>query len=145
MRYFLFLLTVLAVAFFQAVVWNFNFLLLLVLVSSLLFSPSRSLFLAFLAGIFLDLFSGAKMGFSSLAFLFPCFLLSLYRQRFSLQNPVLIFLVTFVASFLFAFIVRQSFAWFEGLILAFLMLGFRLLLPFLFVSEEERQPFKLKV
>lgn len=145
MRFFLYFLAILFLAFFQAVVWDFNFLLVLVLTASLLFSGTRALFLAYLAGLFLDLFSGARLGLSSLGFLAPSFLLTLYRQRFSFQNPILIFVMTFGVAFLFSFMSGHSFNPLEAIFLACLMIVFRFLFPFLFKSEEEREQFKLKL
>lgn len=146
MRFFLYFLTILFLAFFQTVVWDyFNFLLVLILTASLLFSASRALLLAYLAGLFLDLFSGMRLGLSSLSFLLPSFLLTLYRQRFSFQNPILIFIMAFGAAFLFSLTSGQAFNPLEAILLACLMIVFRFLFPFLFKSEEEQEQFKLKV
>ena len=137
MRYFLVFLAILLIAFFQTTVVNFNFLLLLVLFSAVSFTSETALLIAFLAGFFLDLFSGSVLGFSSLGFLLPIFLLFLYRQRFSPQHYLVVGLFAAISYFLFCLITTRAFSLFEGIILVVLMIIFRLLFPFLFRTVEE--------
>lgn len=133
-------MAIIFLAIFQNLVWDFNFLLVFVLVATLGFSGNFALILAFLAGLFLDLLGGAKLGFSSLGFLLPTFLLILYRQRFSFQNPLLILFLTLAYYALFSLITTRPFNSLEGAVLLALVMVFRFLVPSLFQGEPEKEP-----
>ncbi|MDO8551834.1 MAG: rod shape-determining protein MreD [bacterium] len=139
MKYLLFCLLILVLAFVQTVLVDFNLLLVLVLVSSLLFAGPQAFLLAFFSGFSLDLLSGGMLGFSSLGFLIPSFLLLLYRQRFAFNNPVSVGLVSIIFYLLFSQITRTEINVFEGALLLGLLVAFRLLLPSPFeINEKER-------
>lgn len=133
------ILAIIFLVFFQTLIWDFNFLLVLVLVVTLGVSGNLALSLAFFAGLFLDFFGGMRLGFSSLGFLLPTFLLILYRQRFSFQNPILVFLMTGFYYSLFLLITGRSLNFVEAGAILFLVMIFRFLFPFLFAGEEEKK------
>lgn len=138
-RYFLTFLIIVLVGLFQTTIWSFNFLLLVILILSLSLSAEESLTFAFLGGFILDLFSGGRLGFSSLGFVLITFLLQAYNRRFSFQNPFLVFAFSLLAYFLFSWLTQRSVIWWEGLALAILVLALRSLAPFLFKPSNQEQ------
>lgn len=145
MQYFFFFLAILLVTIFQTTIFGFNFLLALVLISALAFSPATSLTLAFLVGFILDLFSGGGWGYSSLGFVLISFLVILYRQRFSFQNPLFVLGITLVSYFLFSLVGQKTANFLEGFFLGVLVVILRLLAPFLFKIGQDQEKLKLAV
>lgn len=144
MKNILIFLAILVIGLFQTTIWGFNFLLLIVLVLSLILPAGASLFWAFLAGLILNLLGGEPLGYSSLGFLLPNFLLLAYRQRFSFQNPLFVFVFSFISYLLFTFVSQKPINLFEGVILAISIVIFRFLAPFLFEVQNPKQ-LKLEV
>lgn len=138
-RYFLTFLIIVLVVLFQTTIWSFNFLLLVILILSLSLNTQESLIWAFLGGLILDLFSGGRLGFSSLGFVLITFLLQAYHRRFSFQNPFLVFTFSVLAYLLFTAIIQKPWIWWEGLALAVLALVLRSLAPFLFKPSNQEQ------
>ncbi len=138
-KYFLLFLAILPVAFLQAVVGSFNFLLVLILIATFLLSPTKALTAAFLAGVIFDLFSGGRVGYSSLGFLVPSFLIIIYRRRFSLGNPFLLIGIILASYVIVSFATGKPLVWFEGLVLVAIVLILRFLIPSAFQGEQERE------
>lgn len=139
MKYLLIILAILILSILQTGFLGINLLLLLVLVAGFAFEERLVFSIAFSAGVFLDLFSGHPLGFSSLAFVLISFLIIIYRQRFSFQNPLILSSTTFLTYFLFTQVLRVPVDWLEGVLLAILMIFARFLVPFLFKRREGGQ------
>lgn len=110
-------------------------------------SSSWEIFLwAFLSGLFLDLFEGTPLGFSSLGFLAVAGIFSAYRQRFSFRSPVTVFVFVFLGNFIFSFFARKPFFIKEALFWATVFTFLRIFVPLLFegfsLAQEEQ---KIKV
>ncbi|HUW21068.1 MAG TPA: rod shape-determining protein MreD, partial [Candidatus Bathyarchaeia archaeon] len=72
-----------------------NIFLLVLIIFSFYNQDFKKIFwLAFLSGVLIDLVLGDKVGFSSLIFLSICFLVFLYRDKFSSSH--LLFQLAFV-------------------------------------------------
>lgn len=93
MKIILTFLLILGLSFLQSFVLPVNLVLILVIVFSLGKKEPESFVWAFLAGLFLDWFSFGQLGRTSLIFVGLDFILKLYRQRFSLDHPVVLGLV----------------------------------------------------
>ncbi|MDP3955602.1 MAG: hypothetical protein Q8Q15_04560 [bacterium] len=138
MKYFLLFLALLAIAFLQAVLSLFNFLLVLVLIATFFLPSTWALATAFFAGLIFDLFSGGKVGLSSLGFLFSSFLVIIYNRRFSVQSPFVLVVLTVFFYVVFSLLSAKPIVWFEGLVLVLIMIGLRVILPEAFKGEQER-------
>lgn len=138
-KYFLFFLLIIFAAFLETAVVNFNFLLVLVLISAITFPEAAALTLAFFSGVLLDLFSGKTLGLSSLAFILPIFLLILYRQRFSFQNHFVVGLFALISYLVFTLLTGRNLNVFEGVILVILVLLFRIIWPSIFRPTQEQR------
>lgn len=125
---FLFLLAFL-LSFLQSFLITFNFVLLLILSSALVLKGEKTAWLAFFAGLVLDLFLGQPLGLSS--FLFLVFSLVIYfagRRLLSLGRGAL-FLLAFMAELMFNYLHFHRFVFSRALILALFFVGlFSLLL-----------------
>lgn len=139
------LFLVLGLSLIQATLLPINFLLILVIALSLGKKAPESFLWAFLGGFFLDLFSFKQLGLSSIFFVSLDFLLKLYRQRFSLDHPLVIIFVL-VASYLlhFWFTGREIRIW-EGLTLVIILLLIRFFRKELFSVSLGKEGERLKL
>lgn len=115
----LFLVFIIAIV--QASISPLNFLLVIVMVSAIKMDGIRALFLAFISGFFLDLFSAAPVGLSSILFLVFSGTILALKQRFSLVNPILRFVATLVFYSLFQFLEGSAWKMFEVIFLSVLV------------------------
>lgn len=139
MKYFLLFLTIVLATFLQAVVVNFNFLLILVLFCAITLSPAIALAVAFISGVVLDLILGGTLGLSSLGFVLPIFLLLLYRQRFSFQNHFIVGIFAAIAYLTFALLTHRVLNLLEGAILVILVVIFRVVWPSVFQPNTDQR------
>lgn len=144
MRVSLFFLAIFFLSLIQVTLVKINFLLVLVLFSAFLGEEVQALSVAFFAGLVFDFLKGGVLGLSSVGFLLVSLIIFLYRQRFLPNHPLFLFLATFLSSFVFALIARIPWSFFEGLILAVIVLLLRLFLPNVFEALKSGQ-LKLKV
>ncbi len=121
MKFYLILLPVIFVfSLFQGAFLRLNLILLLVLLLAVTRPAKQVVWLAFSAGIFLDLAKGTPLGFSSALFLIFCLLVLFYRRRFDAIHPVFLSSFVFLAVVVYSQLVRQPADWSQALILAFL-------------------------
>lgn len=66
----------------------------------------KSLYLAFAAGLILDLAKGTTLGLSSLLLLVISYLLLLYSRRFNSLHPVFLIVFMLLTAFVYSFIVK---------------------------------------
>lgn len=140
----LFLTLIIFLALIQTSLLPLNLLFGLVCLLSILISSWEIFGYAFLAGVFLDLFAGTTLGFSSLGFLALSFVFSSYGRRFSFKSPVTLFIFVFLGNFLFCFFARKPFFAKEALLWATTLLGLRIFMPSTFESFWEFEQ-KIKV
>ncbi len=130
----------------QTTIIDFNFLLIFVLLLNFTGLEMEGLVFAFAGGILLDLFTGNRLGLSSLALLAAAFLIIFYKKRFHAGNLFFWLLFFFLGSLSFRLLKGQGWRLKEGLIMAFLSLPL-----FWFVSrlglfeEREQEGGKLRI
>jgi len=112
-----------------------NILLFLVIIFSFYTQEFRQVFwLSFLGGLFLDLIFGNLIGFSSLCFLMICFLVYVYRKRFSSSHFLFQLSFILLADWLFTWLNREIWTLKSVLILSLLSL-----IIFSFVNRMKRK------
>jgi len=94
---------------------------------------------AFLAGLFLDLFGGFPLGFSSLGFLVVAFLFFVYKNRFSFKSPITVLIFVFLGNFLFYFFGKKPFFYKEAVFWAIVFTFLRIFAPALFEGFSPRK------
>ena len=107
-------LPILIFSLFQATFLPLNLVLWTVILWTVRRPEEKSLYLAFAAGLILDLAKGGALGFSSSIFLITSYILLLYSRRFNSLHPL--FLVIFMllatliyceaTNFVYSFIVK---------------------------------------
>jgi len=127
-------LLILVLAFFQTSFLPLNFLFSLVCFLAISEASWEIFLWAFLAGVFLDFLTSSPLGFSSLAFLAVAGGFSVYKKKFSFKSPITIFILVFVANFLFSFLSRTAFLLKEALFWSTLFTLLRIFFPFFFES-----------
>lgn len=100
---------------------------------------------AFTAGIFLDLFTLQPLGLSSLGFLSVVAVFSLYRKRFSLKSPLIVFFFVFSTHLLFDLFSGKSLSFQASFGWALLFTLARFLIPGFFESFGQQEEIKLKL
>ncbi len=145
MKYLIIFFLILFLSLFQAAILPLNFLLVFVIILSLRQKAPISFVWAFLAGLFLDLFLFNPLGISALFFLSLDFILKLYRQRFSLNHPLVLSFVILISYSLYSFLLGKEIKILEAglLLLTILLLRFFLEKTFLFTSPEKGDKLKL--
>jgi len=89
-----------------------NLLLFIVIIFSFFLRDFKPVFwLAFLSGLLLDLISGNLIGLSSALFLLICFLIYLYRRKFSSANFLFQLVFVLLADWLFSLLNNGSLSW----------------------------------
>lgn len=141
---FLIFLVIFLLSLIQTSFVRINFLLILVLFFAFLGGEVQALSVAFFAGLIFDLLKGGVLGLSSVGFLLVSLVILLYRQRFLPSHPFFLFLATFLSSFVFALIARIPWSFFEGLVLAVIVLLVKFFFPNVFETLKSGQ-LKLKV
>lgn len=139
------LFLILGLSLIQTTFFPINFLLILVIVFSLGKKAPESFTWVFLAGIFLDLFSFHQLGFSAIIFVSFDFFLKLYRQRFSLDHPLVVSLVLVVSYLLYSWLTGREIKIWEGLTLLFILLFIRFLRKELFFASLGKEGDRLKL
>lgn len=139
------LVFIILLALIQASLLPFNFLFGLVSLLSILISSWEVFGYAFLAGVFLDLFSGSTLGFSSLGFLAIPFIFSSYGGRFSFKNPPTLAIFVFLGNFVFSFFSQKPFFIKEALLWAATFFILRIFAPRLFETFPSFKEQKIKV
>ncbi len=139
------LFLILGLSLIQTTFLPINFLLILVIVFSLGKKAPESFLWAFLGGLFLDLFSFKQFGFSAVIFVSFDFFLKLYRQRFSLDHPLMVSFVLIVSYLLYSWLTGREIRVWEGLILLFILLSIRFLRKELFFSSLGKEGNRLKL
>lgn len=145
MKAFLTFFLILGLAFLQTFILPVNFLLVLVIVFSLWKKAPASFVWAFLAGLFLDLFSFGQLGLAAIIFVTLDFLLKLYHQRFSLDHPLILIFVLLVSYFAFSWLTGKTIMIGELLILLILILILRFFQKRLFLALADEEEGKLKL
>ncbi len=135
---------ILGLSLFQTTLLPINLLLILVIIFSLWQKAPESFVWAFLAGLFLDLFSFNQLGFSSIIFVSLDLILKLYRQRFSLDHPLVISFVLVTSYFLYSWLTGREIGIWEAVILLVVILVIRLFRKELFLAFP-KQGKKLKL
>ena len=113
--FFVFFLSLIGFSFLQI-----NFLLVLVIISSLKMKAPLSLFSSFFSGLGFDFVSGRNLGWTSLFFLAISGLIHILNKRFTMSSPVIVFILTFVFYFLFQLIQNLPIKILEVLIISVL-------------------------
>lgn len=121
MKIIAFLFLILLLSLIQTTLLPINLLLVFVIIVSLWQEVPQSFLWVFLAGLFLDLFSLKPIGTSSIIFVSFDFLLKVYRQRFSLGQPLVISLILIFSYFVFSLMTGREMKIWEGLILLILL------------------------
>lgn len=128
MKGYLILLPILFLALIQGAFLQINLVLLLVIFWSALKPEKRSLWVAFWAGLFLDLAKGTFLGFSSFYFLVFTFVLILYSRKFNPAQPFFLFTFVFLAASVWNRLNLGFWGWWPALILAGLALVLKVIL-----------------
>lgn len=138
MKKYLILLPIFILALFQGAFLPLNLVLLVILFLATARPAKESLLTAFLSGIFLDLASGAPLGYSSILLLISTFLAISYSRRFDPYHPLFIPVFVFMSAGIWSF-VREGFTnWPSALILAVLSFLVRIILKILPLDYGER-------
>lgn len=145
MKAFLIFFLILGLALFQTLILPVNFLLVLVIIFSLWKKAPESFIWAFLAGVFLDLFSFGQMGLAAIIFVSLDFLLKLYHQKFSLDHPLMLIFVLLVSYFAFSWLTGKTMMIGEISVLLILILIFRFFQKRLFLALAEGEEGRLKL
>lgn len=145
MRLFLTFLLILGASFFQSFFLPVNLVLVLVIVFSLGKKEPESFVWAFLSGLFLDWFSFGQIGRTSLIFVGLDFVLKLYRQRFSLDHPVVLSLVLLASYGAYSLLSGREIRLGEGLVLLAIILLWRFWQKEMFLGFSGREGGKLKL
>lgn len=135
---------ILVFAFIQTTVYNFNFLLLVVLILALIGSEWEGLLFAFVGGVLLDLLAGTWLGVSSLALLMPVFLALVYKRKFQAKNFIYWIVLFFICSLIFRLVRNEGWRLTEAFLMSLLSL------PSFFISRRleilgEEEGIKLKI
>ena len=136
---------ILILALLKAIVLPFDLLFGLICFLSISSASSMIFLWAFLAGIFLDLFTLRPLGLSSLGFLSVTAMFFLYRRRFSLKSPFLVFFFVFSTHLLFDLFSGKSLSFQTSFEWALLFTLARFLIPGFFESFGQQEEIKLKL
>lgn len=110
-------------------------LVLLIILVLFIKNPKEEIFyIAFLAGIILDLFTLRTLGTSSAFFTVCLFVIILYARKFEISTIPFVLISSFVASFLFSIISGVS----SNLILLPILSSFMALIIFIFLNRERQ-------
>lgn len=139
------LFLILGLSLLQVTLLPINFLLIFVIVFSLWKKAPESFLWAFLGGLFLDLFSFGQLGFSAIVFVTLDFLLKLYRQRFSLDHPLVIIFVLVISYLLFSWLTGKEIKIGEGVVLLVVLLIIRFFRRELFFTSPGKEGGRLKL
>jgi len=146
MRSFALLVLIILLALIKSSLLPFNLLFGAICFLAIVSSSWEIFLYAFLAGVFLDLFSGTPLGFSSLGFLAVAGIFSAYKNRFSFRSPATIFVFVFLGNFIFSFFARKPFFIKEALFWAVSFTFLRIFAPLLFEGfSPEKEEQKIKV
>jgi len=100
-----------------------NLLLFLIILSALFLPDFKKVFLtAFLFGVLNDLIFGNLIGFTSFVFLLFCFLIYLYRRRFSSSHFLFQLVFIVMADSLFILLKKEVLSFKRSLFLVFISL-----------------------
>jgi len=122
-----------------------NLLLVFVIIFSLWQEAPQSFLWVFLAGLCLDFFSLKQLGLSAMIFVSFDFLLKIYRQRFSLEQPLVISLVFVFSYLIFSSLTGREIRIWEGLVLLVTLLLIRFLRKDLFFVSSGQEEGRLKL
>ncbi len=139
------LFLILGFSLMQTTLLPLNLLLVLIIILSLRQEAPQSFLWVFLAGLFLDLFSLKQLGLSAMIFVSFDFLLKIYRQRFSLEQPLVISLVFVLSYLIFSSLTGREIRIWEGLVLLVILLLIRFLRRDLFFVSSGREGGRLKL
>lgn len=145
MKFIISLFLILGLSLIQTTLLPINFLLIFIIVFSLWKKAPQSFLWAFLAGLFLDLFSLRQLGFSAIIFVSFDFILKLYRQRFSFDHPLVVSLVLVIGYLLFSWLTGREIRIWEGIILLAILLTIRFLRKELFLASSGKEGGRLKI
>lgn len=143
MKFAIFVLIIL-LALVQISLLPLNFLFALSCLLALSLSFWEPFAWAFLAGVFLDLFSGSPLGYSSLGYLAVSLIFFLYKNRFSFKSPITVFIFVFLGNLLFSFFGKKPFFIKEALFWAILFTLLRIFIPSSFERFQIKEQ-KIKV
>ena len=129
MKSYLVLFPIFFLALFQGAFLSLNLVLLSVLLWATFKPVKEVLWVAFWAGLMLDLAKGTAIGLSSCLLLIVCLCLLLYRRRFDVFHPVFLPFFVFLADWFYNRFFDRPFSWFQSLALVVLAV----LVRFLFV------------
>jgi cell shape-determining protein MreD len=139
------LFLILFLSLIQATFLPLNLLLVFVIILSLWQEAPQSFLWVFLAGLCLDLFSLKQLGLSSIIFVSFDFLIKIYRQRFSLEQPLVVSLFFVLSYFLFSLITAREMKIWEGVVLLVILLLIRFLRKDWFFVSSGQEGGRLKL
>jgi hypothetical protein len=116
------LITILFLAILQGSFLSLNLILFLVLLRLVLKPEAKNLWLAFLAGLILDLAKNQPMGLSSIVFLISAGLIIFYSRRFEPAWPPFLAFLVLVSDLFWSRWANGYFNWISSLILSFIAL-----------------------
>lgn len=99
-------LPILVFSLLQATFLPLNLVLLIVIVHTATRPEKGSLYLAFAAGLILDLAKGTTLGLSSFVLLVISYLLLLYSRRFNPLHPLFLGIFMLLATVFYSLVVR---------------------------------------
>lgn len=106
-KYFLFFLLFLSVL-FESSITTIPIVLDLLIIFYILDRKSSSFVIAFIAGIFLDIFAVRNIGQSSIFLIVFLFILSLYERKFEVTTNYFILVASFIGSLLYLLVSFQT-------------------------------------
>lgn len=145
MRIILTFLLILGLSFFQSFLLPVNFILILVIVFSLEKKEPESSVWVFLSGLLLDWFSFGQLGRTSLILVSLDFVLKLYRQRFSLDHPLVLSLILLLSYLIYSLFAGREIRIGEAAILLIIILLWRFWQKEMFLGFPGKEGGKLKL
>lgn len=82
--------------------------LLIILFASIYFRKISMFFLAFFAGLFLDILAFKNIGWSSFYFMILVFVIFLYQKKFEVENSHFVLALSFISSFGYLFLMGSN-------------------------------------
>lgn len=100
----------------ESSVTSLPLVLITILIGAVTLKKNEMFLLAFLGGLFLDMFTLKSLGISSLFFVLYVFLIYLYRRKFEIENLGFVIVFSFFGSFIYLVISGTGLAIFESVI-----------------------------